>query len=189
VVVIVGEKTALFSPDDVAGFLAAIGPSPAPSAAPRAPVESRRPAGLAQIIPKVIAGIVMVAGLTFGAFCILYSPGFPSYTLTPNALTIHDFFYPVKVDAASVDLEHIRIVDFGVDTDWQPTGKTNGFANSHYQSGWFRVANGQKVRMYRAGGKRLVLLPPRGDGAVVLLEVEEPEKFVGDVRRKWSNGG
>jgi hypothetical protein len=189
VVVIVGEKTALFSPDDVDGFLAAIGPAPAPSAAPRAPVESRRSAGLAQVIPKVIAGIVMVAGLTFGAFCILYSPGFPSYTLTPNALTIHDFFYPVKVDAASVDLEHIRIVDFGVDTDWRPTGKTNGFANSHYQSGWFRVANGQKVRMYRAGGKRLVLLPPKGDGVVVLLEVKEPEKFVGDVRRKWSNGG
>lgn len=187
VIVIVGEKTALFSPDDVDGFLAAVGPSPALSTAPGSPLESRPSASLLNILPKVIAGIVVAAGLTFGAFCIFYSPGFPSYTLTPNALTIHDFFYPVGVDAASVDVEHIRIVDLGGDSDWRPTGKTNGFANSHYQSGWFRVANGQKVRMYRANGKRLVLLPPKGDTAAVLLEVKEPEEFVGEVRREWAS--
>jgi hypothetical protein len=187
VVVIAGEKTALFSPDDVDGFLAAIGPSQAPSAAPAAPLQPRRSAGLVQILPKLIAGLVMAAGLTFGAFCILYSPGFPSYTLTPDALIIHDFFYPVTVGAPSVDSEHIRAVDLDVDTDWQPTGKTNGFANSHYQSGWFRVANGQKVRMYRANGRRLVLLPPKGHGAAMLLEVKEPEKFVAEVRRVWGN--
>jgi hypothetical protein len=186
-VIVIGEKTVLFSPDDVDGFLASVQPSVAPGALPSAPLESRRSAGLGGTIPKVISAIVGVAGLTFGAFCIFYSPGFPSYTLTPNALTIHDFFYPVGVNAASVDVEHIRIVDLGGDSDWRPTGKTNGFANSHYQSGWFRVANGQKVRMYRANGKRLVLLPPKGDGAAVLLEVKEPEEFVGEVRRKWAS--
>jgi hypothetical protein len=87
-----------------------------------------------------------------------------------------------------VDVERIRIVDFGVDADWRPTARTSGFANSHYQSGWFRVANGRKVRMYRAGGQRLVLLPPKGDGAALLLEVKEPEEFVGEVRREWANG-
>ena len=46
--------------------------------------------------------------------------------------------------------------------------RTNGFANAHYASGWFRVASGKTVRMYRAGGTRLVLLPPKGDGAAVL---------------------
>lgn len=187
VVLIAGEKTTLVSPADVNGFLAAIGPSPAPGAVPSAPAESPRPARLANILPKVFAGIVMAAGLTFGAFCILYSPGFPSYTLTPNALTIHDFSYPVTVDAASVDIGHIRTLDLEVDTDWRITGKTNGFANSHYQSGWFRVANGQKVRLYRANGTRLVLLPPKGGGAAVLLEVKEPEKFVGEVQRRWGN--
>jgi hypothetical protein len=188
VVVITGAKTAVFSPDDVQSFVAAIGPPSAPAAVPGAPIESGRSAGLGSMIAKVIAAIVMVAGLTFGTFCILYSPGFPSYELAPNALTIHDFFYPVKVDAASVDIARVRIVDFAVDTDWQPTGKTNGFANSHYQSGWFRVANGQKVRLYRAGGKRVVLLPPKGDGAAVLIEVKYPGEFVGEVRRMWSNG-
>ena len=42
---------------------------------------------------------------------------------------------------------------------------------AHYASGWFRVA----------GGGCLVLLPPKGDGAAVLLETTEPEKFVVEV--------
>ena len=84
-----------------------------------------------------------------------------------------------------MDVEHIRVVDFGVDTEWQPTERTNGFGNPHYASGWFRVASGKTIRMYRAGGARLVLLPPKGDGAAVLLEVGEPERFVVEVREKW----
>jgi hypothetical protein len=39
--------------------------------------------------------------------------------------------------------------------------------------------------MYRADGKRLVLLPPKGDGAAVLLETSEPERFVREVRQAW----
>ena len=31
-----------------------------------------------------------------------------------------------------------------------------------------------------------VLLPPKGDGAAVLLETQEPERFVAEVRQKWS---
>ena len=65
--------------------------------------------------------------------------------------------------------------------------RTNGFANAHYRSGWFRVANGQKVRMYRADGTRLLLLPPKGDGAAVLLEAKDPEQFLDELRRQWGN--
>jgi hypothetical protein len=72
-----------------------------------------------------------------------------------------------------VDVEHIRLVDCGVDTDWRPTARTDGFANAHYRSGWFRVAGGKTVRMDRADGTRLVLLPPKGDGAAVLLETRQ----------------
>jgi hypothetical protein len=117
---------------------------------------------------------------------IFYSPGPPDYTLTPNSLTIHDRFYPVTVNAAAVDVEGIRIVDFGVDTDWQPAQRANGFANSHYRSGLFRLASGTLIRVYRADSKRVVLLPPKGGGTAVLLETKEPERFVEEVRQRWS---
>ena len=171
VVVITGEKTALFSPDDVEGFIAAIGtPTPGP---------------VTQDAGSRIGTLIGVVAMAVVAFALLYSPGPPSCTLTPESLTIHDRFYPVTLSAASVDVEHIRVIDFGVDTEWRPTRRTNGFGNAHYASGWFRVASGQTVRMYRAGGTRLVLLPPKGDGAAVLLEVGDPQKFVVEVREKW----
>ena len=176
VVVVTGEKTVLFSPDNVEGFIAAIG-------APTAPVPATQDAGSrVGSLAGAAIGIVVIAIL---AFAFLYSPGPPSYTLTPESLTIHDRFYPVALNRTSVDVEHIRVVDFGVDAEWRPTERTNGFGNAHYASGWFRVASGKKVRMYRAGGTRLVLLPPKGDGAAVLLETREPERFVVEVRHRW----
>jgi hypothetical protein len=180
VVVITGSKTVLFSPDDVDGFIAAIGaPMPTPT-----PVPATQDAG-SQIgtLAGAAVGIVVVVIL---AFAFLYSPGPPGYTLTPESLTIHDRFYPVTLNRTSVDVEHVRIIDPGVDTEWRPTQRTNGFGNAHYASGWFRVASGKTVRMYRAGSTRLVLLPPKGDGTAVLLETREPEKFVLEVRKKWS---
>ena len=175
VVVVTSEKTALFSPDDVDGFIAAIGaPTPGPAT---------QDAG-SRVGPLIGAAIGIVA-IAVSAFAMLYSPGPPGYTLTPESLSIHDRFHPVTLRAASVDVEHIRMVDLDVDAEWRPTRRTNGFANAYYRSGWFRVASGQTIRMYRAGGTRLVLLPPKGDGAAVLLETREPEKFVVEVRRKW----
>lgn len=177
VVVITGEKTVLFSPDDVEGFIAAIG----------APTPGLETQDAGSRIGTLIGPAIGIAALAVVAFAFLYSPGPPSYTLTPESLTIHDRFYPVTLNRASVDVEHIRVIDLGVDTEWQPTERTNGFGNAHYASGWFRVASGKTIRMYRAGGARLVLLPPKGDGAAVLLETREPEKFLAEVREKWGS--
>jgi hypothetical protein len=188
VVVIAGAKTTVFSPDEVDGFLAAIrAAAPVPPATPGEPLlgslESYNPG-----IPTsmLVGGAIAILAIAVVAFAMLYSPGPPSCTLTAESLTIHDRFYPVTLNAGSVDVEHIGLIDFGVDTEWRPTARTNGFANAHYRSGWFRVASGKTVRMYRADGKRLVLLPPKGDGAAVLLETSEPERFVREVRQAWA---
>ena len=130
-----------------------------------------------------------IAALAMGvaALAFLYSPGPPGYTLTASTLAIHDRFYPVTLKAAEVDAAHIGIVDVAVDREWRPTLRVNGFANSHYRAGWFRTANGLRVRMYRTRATRLVLLPPKGNGTPVLLEVREPERFVDEVRRAWQS--
>jgi hypothetical protein len=178
VVVVTGKKTALFSPDDVTGFIAAIGaPTPVP-----VPVTQDAGSRIGTLVGAAI-GIVAIAVVVFA---LSYSPGPPSYTLTPDSLTIHDRFYPVTLNAANVDVERIRVIDWNIDPEWRPTRRTNGFANAHYRSGWFRVAGGKTIRMYRADSLRLVLLPPKGDGPAVLLETSEPEKFVVEMRRKWS---
>ncbi len=185
VVLVTAAKTVVLSPDDVTGFLAVA--SPYATAEPvfaQAPAAS--PAGFdaGRSIGAVVGVLVGTLALAFVMFCVLYSPGAPRYNLDSESLAIRDLFYPVTVKAADVDVERVRVVDFASDADWRPTARTNGFANSHYRSGWFRVANGEKVRMYRADGTRLVLIPARG--AAVLLEVQDPERFVEELRRLWA---
>jgi hypothetical protein len=188
VVVITGAKTALFSPDDMDGFLAAIRASapvpPPPSGEPLLNSLQSYDAGIPTSM--LIGGAIAIVVMAVVAFALLYSPGPPNCTLTAVSLTIHDRFYPVTLQAGSVDVEHIRLIDFGVDAEWRPTARTNGFANAHYRSGWFRVASGKTVRMYWTDSRRLVLLPPKGDGTAVLLEASDPEKFMREVRQAWA---
>ena len=182
IVVITATKTVLVSPDEADDFLAAIGKA---VLVPQIASDAVRPKGSSPFVPILIACAVAAAVIAFVAFAILYSPGPPSYTLTSETLAIHDRFYPVTMNATAIDVAGIRIVDFDVDKDWRPVMRTNGFANAHYRSGWFKVASGKKVRMYRADSMRLVLLPAKSDGDTVLLEVALPEKFIETLRLQW----
>jgi hypothetical protein len=44
------------------------------------------------------------------------------------------------------------------------------------------------VRLYRAGGNRLVLIPPKGGGAFVVYQAIDPDRFVQELRRQWTSG-
>ena len=184
VVLITAAKTVVLSPDDVQGFLAAIrSTAPVPTmtgGALNGAIEPRG-AGFGWVGAAIAAVALCVVGFAFW-----YAPGPPKLSLTADALAIHDRFYPVTLHADDVDVAHVRVVDLRVDKDWRPVARTNGFANSHYRAGWFRAANGQKIRLYEAGGRRLVLLPAAGGGTAVLVEAPEPDRFVEEVQREWS---
>ncbi len=180
VIVMTDRKTLLFSPGDVDGFLAAISATPGVTIS-----ASTRTAGSRPLAGILIGSSIGILAIAFVAFALFYSPGPPSYTLTPEHLQIHDRFYPVTVNAAAVDVANVRVVDFAVETEWQPVMRTNGFAIRNYRAGWFRVTNGKTVRLYQAGGKRLVLIPPKGDGNPILLEASQPETFVEELQREW----
>jgi hypothetical protein len=183
VVVTTAAKTVLVSPDDPDAFLATLGTYAPISNSPTA--VSLKPARSFGAIGKVVAFALALVGMGVGILAFNYSPGVPSYTLTPETLTIHDRLYPVTLQASAIDIANIRVVDLTADSDWRPTIRTHCFANSHYESGWFRVTSGQKVRLYRAGGQRAVLLPPNTEGAPVLYQADDPDQFVEAVRAAW----
>jgi hypothetical protein len=175
-VVVAGQATWLFSPDDVGGFLEALG---APSSVPgefaiKAPGSKT---------PLLVGGALVLATAGFIGWVTSYNPGLPGYTFEGHALAIHDRFYPVTLQASDIDVSQAGVVDIG-SGEWRPVARTNGFANARYLSGWFRVENGQKVRLYAAAGvKRLVLLPGKNGKTSVLLQASDPEQFVADTKR------
>jgi hypothetical protein len=176
VIVRTDSKTLVLSPDDVTGFLGAAGVRPAAEVPNTVPQTGSR-TGMA-----VGVGVAVLA-IGFIVLALLYSPGVPGYTLAGGSLTIHDRFYPVTLPAGAIDAAHARVVDLAQDTEWRPTLRTNGFANQHYQSGWYRVRNGKTVRLYRAGGSRLVLIPPKSDGTYVLYQAQDPAGFIAELQR------
>lgn len=180
VLVAAEAKTAIFSPDDAGGFIRSLGSVAGVADVPLAPVAPRRP-GMLRWLPLALGA----AALGLAALAFLYSPGPPELTLTRDRLEIHDRFYGVSLTRAEVDLAGVNVVDITPGSPWRPTARTNGFANSRYQSGWFRTANGRSVRLYRAGASRLVLIPLRTGGGAVLLQVAQPDEFVGRLRREW----
>lgn len=190
VIVVTGERTVVLSPDDVPGFLALVrSVAPVPETAEGQVAKAsdtpkaRKPAG-AWIGGAVAIFVIGVVGVV--CLALMYAPGPPKLTLTPNSLTVHDRFYPVTVNAADIDVSGIKIVNIQTDHEWTPTERTNGFANGHYHSGWFQVAGGP-ARMYWADGAELVLLPPRRSGAPVLVQVSDPEQFVKQLRQEWAS--
>ena len=178
---------ATFSPDDVKGFTAAVQGNIASQNTLQSDSDSTRTQSscsgglLYGLIPAAVGALLIL--LLVAIF--LYSPGPPKYTITSEGLAIHDRFYPVTVKAADVDIRHVKVVDIGTDPHWRLTARTNGIGLRLYKAGWFRVAGGEKVRMYRTTSPRLVLLPPKGPNAPVLLEVKQPEAFIQEVRQAW----
>jgi PH (Pleckstrin Homology) domain-containing protein len=185
VVVITSTRTVLLSPDDTDGFLSAIRAiAPASTTGVVGTPEFTGPRRLSPLGTTIVVCAVLAA-ISLGVAASSYAPGPPGYTLTSDALTIHDRFYPVTLRATEVNLSGMRIVDLDQNTPWRPVRRTNGFANSHYQCGWFLAANGVKVRLYRAGGSRAVLLPPSGAGSPVLYQAADPDLLVEQLRSEW----
>lgn len=180
VIVVTSNRTLVLSPDDVQGLISATGAPSTGAAGSGAQFQmGRNPSG------KIVAILVAAIVLAMVALTVAYAPGPPSYTLTRDTLTIHDRFYPVTLHADATDAGGIRIIDLRQDSSWRPMLRTNGFANRNYESGWFRVASGATVRMYRAGGQRLVLIPPKGSGAAVLYQARDPDRFAQELRQEW----
>ncbi len=182
VVVSADGKTYVFSPDEAAGFVAAVRSVVSVQSADPGPATFRSYV-TARGVWSVLA---IVAGVVALIFVVLaYDPGPPRFTLTRESLVVHDRFYPVTLLREEVDLANVRVLNLRTETQWRPTIRTNGFSNAHYHSGWFRVSGGQSVRIYRANRSVLVLLPGKGTSEATMLEVADPDGFVRDLRNLW----
>jgi hypothetical protein len=83
----------------------------------------------------------------------------------------------------ALHLEQARVVDLRREPDFRPRRRRAGTALPGYQSGWFRLANGQRALLFVTAWHR-VLYVPTSAGYALLLSPQDPEAMLDALRRR-----
>ena len=83
---------------------------------------------------------------------------------------------------AALDLDAARIVDLDRERELQPVIRIAGTTLPGYRSGWFRLRNRQRAYVVLSDWKRVLVLPKR-DGGMILLSPRRPEALLAALKR------
>jgi uncharacterized protein (DUF58 family) len=119
----------------------------------------------------LLLGIVLLMGY------LAYSARNVSFQVSPEGLRISRSIYGRTIPAASLRLDSVKRVDLTEDHDYRIKWRTNGAGMPGYNTGWFKLRNGEKALLFLTDRRRVVHVPTR-DRYSLLLSVSEPEQFI-----------
>jgi hypothetical protein len=136
-----------------------------------------------QIVPASNGPIYLAASVALFLFGLLLLFGYMAYSsrhvefiLSKEGLRIKRDLYGRLVPLTSIDFENIRTLDLTQDGEYRMKWRTNGAGLPGYQSGWFKLRNGEKALAFITDKRRVVYVPTR-DGYSVLMSVPDPHRF------------
>jgi hypothetical protein len=97
-----------------------------------------------------------------------------------------NMFYSRSIPRPAIRSEGVRAVDLEREPALRPRWRTNGVAIPGYQSGWFKLRNGERALLF-VRDKRRVVYVPTSEGYSLLVSVDEPERVAAQLRQ--SGGG
>jgi hypothetical protein len=118
---------------------------------------------------------------------ISWHMGHRTVRLGDAGLRIRSFPWPRTLALSNIELDKAEIVDLGKRTELQPVFKAAGSRMPGYRAGRFRLRNGRWASVLVTDAKRVLLLPLR-DGGLVLLSVERGEALLEAMRRRVGEG-
>jgi hypothetical protein len=131
----------------------------------------------------VLLGVIMLAMLGAATMLLLTARGSTrsQFEVSAQGLRLKGDLYGRLLPAAALRFDEIRIVDLGVARELRPVVRTFGTGAPGYQSGWFRLQNGEKALLYLTDRRRVVYIPTT-EGFSVLLSAQSPERLVDRLR-------
>ncbi|MGE0444685.1 MAG: PH domain-containing protein [Vicinamibacterales bacterium] len=121
------------------------------------------------LVPLVIVVAVVVVTL-IGARSARFEVG-------ADGLRLRGDFYGRVIPAAELRPEGARRVDFAASPELAPARRTLGTGLPGYQSGWFRLRNGERALLYLTDRARAVYVPTSA-GYSVLVSPADPDAFL-----------
>lgn len=130
----------------------------------------------------VLAPIIVVLALVGAllAVSLLGSRG-ARFEVSEAGLRIHGDFYGRVVPAHAMRVADARRVDLAATRDLQPRLRTLGTGLPGYQSGWFRLRNGEKALLYLTDRGKAVYVPTT-EGYSLLVSPADPDGFLSALR-------
>ncbi len=131
---------------------------------------------LSIILPVMLAGLFVA--IFFGLGHMMERR---SIALDNGVLDIGATLYRRRVPVHEIDLDKARVVDLSEHVEWRPFVKTNGFSLPGLHAGWFRSRNLTSLFCLVTNRQRVLVLPLRAGGAV-LLSAEKPTELLNALR-------
>ena len=103
------------------------------------------------------------------------------FEVSATALRVRGDFYGRVIPSDLLRPEAARRVDLMREIELQPGGRTLGTGLPGYQSGWFRLRNGEKALLYLTDRARAVYVPTAA-GYSLLLSPTDPDAFLAALR-------
>lgn len=134
------------------------------------------PAGNGPVL--FFAGISVFLLLIVGLFgWIAYSAKHARFEVSADGLRLVGDLWGRRIPAAALVTAEARAVDLRREPGLRPRSRRLGTGLPGFAAGWFRLADGRKALIYLTDGTRVAYVPTR-ENYVVLLSVEDPERFV-----------
>jgi hypothetical protein len=129
--------------------------------------------------PMPIAVAALIAMIFLTAFLVLgWAAKRRAIALDDGVLDVLATFYRRRVPVQDIDLDASRVIDLRERSEWRPWIKTNGYAMPGLYAGWFRSRNWTRLFCLVTDRQRVLLLPLRAGGALLLSPVRPIDVLV-----------
>jgi len=141
---------------------------------PIAPAESRYLWFLIPVIVILLGVMALLATSLRGAHA-------SRFEIRADGLRLEGDLYGRLVPKSELRVDLARRVDLGREEQLRPKWRRIGTALPGYQSGWFRLRNGEKALLYLTDRTRAVYIPTTA-GYSLLLSPADPDGFLFQLR-------
>ena len=125
-------------------------------------------------------GLVFIALFTILALTLRGAQG-SRFEVSAEGLRLRGDIWGRRIPATAIKGAEARLVDFNASPELRPNWRTAGTALGSYNSGWFRLKNGEKALLYLTT-KTQVAYVPTTEGYSLLLSPQDPERFIARVK-------
>ncbi len=143
---------------------------------PIAPAASRYLWFFLPIVALLIGVTIMLAVSIKGAHT-------STFEVFADSLRLRGDLYGRTIPKSQLQLNLARRVDFRLEPELLPKWKRIGTGLPGYQSGWFRLRNGDKALLYLTDRTKAVYVPT-SEGYSLLLSPMDPDGFLAALRSR-----